>query len=48
MPTEDTQEANDQRSNVNNPNNAAHQAAADNRANQMNPQHSAHSSTRRR
>jgi hypothetical protein len=30
---------NDQRSNVKNPNNPAHQAARDNRSNQLNPNH---------
>lgn len=30
---------NDQRSNVKNPNNPAHQADRDNRANQLNPNH---------
>jgi len=32
---------NDQRSDVKNPNNAAHKAAADNRSNQLNPNNAA-------
>ena len=37
---------NDQRSNVMNPNNPAHQDAADNRSDQMNPNNPAHDSSR--
>ena len=37
---------NDDRSDVNNPNNDAHQAAADNRSNQMNPNNPAYHSSR--
>lgn len=37
---------NDQRSNVKNPNNPAHQAGRDNRSNQMNPNNPTHRSSR--
>lgn len=39
MPEKKIPSPNDQRSNVKNPNNPAHDAARDNRANQLNPNH---------
>lgn len=39
MPEKKSPSPNDQRSNVKNPNNPAHDAARDNRANQLNPNH---------
>ncbi len=40
-----SQNRNDQRANIHNPNNSAHKAATDNRSNQMNPNNPAHSSS---